>query len=118
MRLRCTPLALVAMLLTLFATTPALAVSKQELETRINNLERKIEGRGLVDMLTQIEQLQRDVQQLRGEIEVQSHTLEDMQRRQRELYLDIDRRLQPLETGQVVQPMAPAGDVPVTAPPP
>jgi tol-pal system protein YbgF len=120
MRLRCTPLALVAMLLTLFAATPALAVSKQELETRINNLERKIEGRGLVDMLTQIEQLQRDVQQLRGEIEVQSHTLEDMQRRQRELYLDIDRRLQPLETGQVVQPqpMAPAGDVPVTAPPP
>ncbi len=118
MRLRCTPLALVAMLLTLFAAMPALAVSKQELETRINNLERKLEGRGLVDMLTQIEQLQRDVQQLRGEIEVQTHTLEDMQRRQRELYLDIDRRMQQLETGQVAQPMAPAADVPVTTAPP
>jgi tol-pal system protein YbgF len=117
MRLRGTPLALVAVLLTLFAATPALAVSKQELETRIDSIERKLEGRGLVDMLTQIEQLQRDVQQLRGEIEVQTHTLEDIQRRQRELYLDIDRRMQQLETGQVAQPMEPAADVPVTAPP-
>jgi tol-pal system protein YbgF len=50
-------------------------------------------------MLNRLEQLQQDVQQLRGEIEVQTHRLEDMQRRQREQYMDIDRRLQSIETG-------------------
>jgi tol-pal system protein YbgF len=121
MRLSCIRPALAAVLLTLFTATPVLAVSKQELEMRIDSLERKVESRSLVDMLNRIEQLQGDVQQLRGEIEVQSHTLEDMQRRQRELYLDIDRRLQQLESGQrgqPIQPLAPSADVPVTAPPP
>jgi len=124
MRMSCIRMALAAVLLGLFTATPALAVSKQELEVRIDSLERKLEGRGLVDMLNRIEQLQGDVQQLRGQIEVQTHTLDDMQRRQRELYLDIDRRLQQLESGQMAQPaqpaqpLAPAADVPMTAAPP
>jgi len=121
MRMSCIRMVLAAVLLGLFTATPALAVSKQELEARIDSLERKLEGRGLVDMLNRIEQLQGDVQQLRGQIEVQTHTLDDMQRRQRELYLDIDRRLQQLESGQMaqpVQPLAPDADVPVTAAPP
>ncbi len=121
MRMSCFRMAVAAVLLGLFTATPALAVSKQELEARIEGLERKLEGRGLVDMLNRIEQLQGDVQQLRGQIEVQTHTLDDMQRRQRELYLDIDRRLQQLESGQMaqpVEPLAPAADVPVTAAPP
>ncbi len=121
MRLRSLRMAPVAVLLTLFTATPALAISKQELATRIDNLERKVESRSLVDMLNRIEQLQMDVQQLRGAIEVQGHTLEDMQRRQREIYLDVDRRLQQLESGQLVQParpLAPGADIPVTAPPP
>ena len=84
---------------------------------RLDSLERKLESRGLLDMLNQIEQLQRDVQQLRGDTEVQAHTLEDIQRRQREQYLDIDRRLQQLETGQPVA--APSGGAaPAVAPVP
>jgi len=81
---------------------------------RLDNLERKVESRGLIDLLNRVDQLQRDVQKLRGDIEVQNHTIEDMQRQQREQYLDIDRRLQLLETGG--QPaMAPAGDMTGTA---
>jgi tol-pal system protein YbgF len=101
------------------AAMPGAAAAASTSE-RLDSLERKLESRGLIDMLNRIEQLQRDVQQLRGNLEVQTHTLEDMQRRQREQYLDIDRRLQQLETGQVAG--TPAGAeapaVPLLMPPP
>jgi tol-pal system protein YbgF len=82
---------------------------------RLDSLERKLDSRGLLDMLNRVEQMQRDIQQLRGDIEVQTHTLKDMQRRSREQYLDIDRRLQQLESGT---PGMPAAVTPPLAPPP
>ncbi len=84
----------------------ASAVSKQELETRIQQLERKLDSRNLVDLLEQVTSLQREVQQLRGDIEVQAHSMESLQKRQRDLYLDIDRRLHRLETGGAQPPAA------------
>ncbi len=99
----------------------ASAVSKGELETRIKQLERKLDSRGLVDLLEQVSNLQSEVRQLRGDIEVQTHNMENLQKRQRDLYLDIDRRLHRLEVGGVQQPAAgteggvPAGAVPVPA---
>lgn len=79
----------------------ASAASKAELEARIEQLERKLDSRSLMDMLDQMTQLQNQVQQLRGDVEVQTHTLEGLQKRQRDLYLDIDRRLHRLEAGGV-----------------
>jgi tol-pal system protein YbgF len=73
-------------------------------DARLDSIERKLDSRGLLEMLNRVEQMQRDIQQLRGEIEVQTHTLENIQRRSREQYLDIDRRLQQLETGQAGTP--------------
>jgi len=62
-----------------------------------------------VNMHDQVTSLQREVQQLRGDIEVQTHTLESLQKRQRDLYLDIDRRLHRMEAGGVeTQSRAPA----------
>ncbi|MEZ5542440.1 MAG: tol-pal system protein YbgF [Pseudomonadota bacterium] len=81
----------------------ALAASVSE---RLDNIERKLDARGLVDMLNRIDQLERDLQQLRGSIELQANTLEEIKRQQREQYMDIDRRLQQLETGQVGLPPA------------
>lgn len=101
---------------------PAQSLADAATNARLDRIERQLESRGLIDMLNQLEQLQRDVQQLRGELEVQAHQSGDMQRRQREQYLDIDRRLQQLETGGVpaasLPPAAPAGAPPVLAPPP
>jgi len=77
---------------------------------RLDRIERQLEGRGLIDLMNQLEKLQGDVQQLRGEIEVQNHRLEDMQRQQKELYLDIDRRLRQTEPEQ---PAGAAGVAPV-----
>jgi len=90
----------------LVAGANASAVSKGELETRIKQLERKLDSRSLVDLLEQVSNLQREVQQLRGDTEVQTHNMESMQKRQRDLYLDIDRRLHRLEVGGVQQPAA------------
>lgn len=71
-------------------------------DARLGRIERQLDARGLVDMSNRIEQLQRDVQQLRGELEVQNHALKEMRRRQKELYLDTDRRLRQLEAAPTV----------------
>lgn len=102
----------ILLLLALVVSANASAVSKAELEARIEQLERKVDSRSLMDLLNQVTELQRQVQTLRGDIEVQAHTLEGMQKRQRDLYLDIDRRLHRLEAGGV---KSQTGDTP-TAP--
>jgi tol-pal system protein YbgF len=89
------------------------AVSKSELENRIQQMERKLDSRSLVDLMDQVKALQREVQQLRGDIEVQAHDMDGLQKRQRDLYLDIDRRLHRLETGGVeTSPAVGAGAAP------
>jgi tol-pal system protein YbgF len=92
---------LVVVALTALPLQTVVAASTKE---RLDNVEHKLESnsRGLLNMLNRIEQMQRDIQQLRGEIELQAHTLEDVQRRSREQYMDIDRRLQQLESGNPV----------------
>ena len=95
-------------------------------DARLDSLERKLDARGLLDMLNRVEQMQQDIQQLRGDIEVQSHALGELQRRSREQYLDIDRRMQQLETGKAgtgkpgaaLPPVAAPDTPPLTAVPP
>ena len=70
------------------------------LEERVSRLERTINSETLVELLQQVERLQQEVQELRGEIEVQAHELSQLKLRQRELYLDIDRRMSNLETSR------------------
>ena len=66
------------------------------LEERVKRLENLLEGQALVEMLMQIEELQKDVQELRGQNETYAHEVEGIKKRQRELYMDIDRRLRQL----------------------
>lgn len=94
--------------------SPVLLADKAT-DARLDSIERKLDSRGLMDMLNRIEEMQRDIQQLRGDIEVQTHTLSEIQRRSREQYLDIDRRLQQLESGQGG---APSASAPALAPVP
>ncbi len=51
-------------------------------------------------MLDVLEQLKLEVSELRGKIEIQTHTLEQLQIKQRDLYTDADSRLQKLETAK------------------
>lgn len=67
------------------------------IEDRINRLERLVNGKGLVDIMVRVESLQSELQNLLGEMELQKHTLDEIKKRQRDLYVDIDRRLLQIE---------------------
>lgn len=90
---------------------------------RVSRLEQIVNSNTLVELLSTVQALQREVQSLRGEVELQGHTLSQLKQRQRELYLDLDRRLQRLESGQeaAAAPVPPGtADAPsmaATAPP-
>lgn len=77
--------------------SPPLVNRGLSLEARVTRLESLLDNQTLVDMMVRLEDLQKDVQQLRGSVEVQTHDLEGIKQRQRDLYLDIDRRLRQLE---------------------
>src|SRR5512147_3066714 len=51
----------------------------------------------LTDLLQQLETLQAEVRNLRGQVEVQANEIERLKTRQRELLADIDRRVGELE---------------------
>lgn len=74
---------------------PALAESP--VEQRVQRLERILDNRVLIDLVQRIDSLQREVRELRGEIEVQRNAIEIMDQRNRDLYIDTDRRLQNIE---------------------
>ena len=80
------------------------------LEQRVAKIERLVESQTLLDMLQRLDALQQEVQQLRGMVEEQGHTMEGLTQRQRELYLDIDRRIRQVEVA--VQASAGAGASP------
>ncbi|VAX03575.1 Cell division coordinator CpoB [hydrothermal vent metagenome] len=78
----------------------ASAKTVKVLEARLARIERRLENRTLVDMALALESLQRENQQLLGQLEEQGYELESLKKRQRDLYLDVDRRLAQLEAAQ------------------
>ncbi len=70
-----------------------LGLRKSPLQARLDRLERIIQGQGLTSLLTQVDQLQREIQRLNGANEELNHQIEQMQKRQREQYLDLDQRI-------------------------
>lgn len=82
------------------ATAQAPVQDNAALGERLSRLERLVNSDTLVELHTTLQALQREVQSLRGEVEMQGHSLSQIKQRQRELYLDLDRRLQRLESGQ------------------
>mgnify|MGYP005850091171 CR=1 FL=1 len=67
------------------------------LQQRVQQLERKLNSQGLLDLLQQVEALQTEIGRLRGQIEVQSHELEQLKEQQRKMFTDVDRRLQRMQ---------------------
>jgi tol-pal system protein YbgF len=93
------------------STSQRLTQVQKQLEDRIAALEAQLKSQGLVDLFNQVEQLKSDVARVRGQIEVLNHELEQAQKRQRDLYIDLDSRLRKLEGG-------PGASVPPPAPSP
>jgi tol-pal system protein YbgF len=91
------------------------------LEQRVVTLERRLGNLGLADVVLTLQRLQQEVQQLRGEIELQNHTVDALKKQQRDLYLDLDGRISRLQKAPAAvapQPVAPmtSVEVPVVAP--
>lgn len=112
-------LRLPALLLAALSAAPsALPAASTELPlpTRVERLEKLLAAKGLVDLLQQVEQLQQEVRALRGEIENQAYTIDQLRNSQRDTYTDIDSRLARLEQGGVAA-VAP-GVIPALSDPP
>lgn len=63
----------------------------------------------IYELLGRLEQLQSEVQQLRGMVEEQAQTIADLERKQSNMYSDLDERIQLLSSGtQPAQPAATA----------
>ncbi|HUL83007.1 MAG TPA: YbgF trimerization domain-containing protein, partial [Gammaproteobacteria bacterium] len=71
-----------------------------DLEARMLRIEKIVENQSLIELANQLEQLRSENAALRGEIEKLRYDTDNSASRQRELYVDIDRRLQSLEQAQ------------------
>jgi len=110
-------LSVAAVLLTL----PAVATSQstKNLEQRVAKMERMLDSGTLLKLLQSVEELKNEVRELRGQLEQQQNSLSQVTDRQRELYLDVDRRLQRMAAGGVAAGVAPGSNTasgPGTAP--
>lgn len=66
----------------------------------------------LADLFIQMQQLQQEVQSLRGLVEQQAHELETLKQQQKDNYIDLDRRIGALSaTAAAAPPVAPASPV-------
>jgi tol-pal system protein YbgF len=99
--------------------SPAPAVRPTTVEGRLARVERLLDSGALVEMATRLEQLQSELQKLRGDVELHGRDLEVIKQRQRDLYLDIDRRLRRAEVGNAAPQVAPSAppSAAVTPPP-
>ncbi|CAB1277443.1 tol-pal system protein YbgF [Candidatus Nitrosacidococcus tergens] len=74
------------------------AGANANLAQRVQHLENIIQGQGLSKLLTQLNQLESEVRQLQGENENLQYEIENLKNKQRELYVDLDRRIESLNT--------------------
>ncbi|MCP4187718.1 MAG: tol-pal system protein YbgF [Gammaproteobacteria bacterium] len=79
----------------------------------VKKMSRLMDNRAMLELMQTVDELASEISLLRGELEQQSHDIGEIKKRQRELYLDIDRRLRGLESRAVTQ--APSVD-PVEVP--
>ena len=88
-----------------------------DMEARLLRIERVLENESLVALAGDINALRSEVQALLGQVETLQFELEGQGERSRNLYVDLDSRLQALEAAQermASMPAAPSG-VPVAA---
>ena len=82
---------------------------------RIQRIEESVRNIGVVELLRQIDALNAEIARLRGQMEVLANQNDQLQKRQRDFYLDIDSRLKRLEGGAQPSAAAPAA---IASPPP
>ncbi|MFC3093354.1 tol-pal system protein YbgF [Alteromonas sediminis] len=105
-------------------TQSAIGQNVGSLEDRVAVLERIIKSRTTMQqrLQQQLDTMQGEVDELRGAVELHTNQLEKVLQRQRELYLEIDKRVEALKqaetanAGSVTTPVANTGGVATTQP--
>lgn len=71
-----------------------------DMEARLIRIERVLENDSIIQLAGQLDELRNETQLLRGEIETLQFSMDNASEGQRNLYLDLDNRLQALEANQ------------------
>lgn len=96
-----------------------MADTQRALEQRIGELEAQARNRSIIDLFNQVETLKTEFARLRGQIELLQNEMENTQKRQRDLYVDLDGRMRKMEA-QLAEQAARAAQAAIaaaTAPP-
>jgi tol-pal system protein YbgF len=111
----------ISFLCTFLLLLPAIAIAgtREDIETlqtgqteliqRLERIETLLQNQGLVEMMQQLQSLQTELQELRGDVEKHTNELERLQKRQQDLYLDLERQLNDMQLQSNVLP-APGGN--------
>jgi tol-pal system protein YbgF len=99
---------------TLTPTEDPVYLKMTDLEARLIRIERVVENESLIQLASELDRLRTETTALRGEIETLRFETEGSAGRQRDLYVDVDQRLQALEQAQSRAAVAPP---PSAAPP-
>ena len=74
--------------------TPVYEPEINNVDKRLEKIEKQLNNSALLEMLESLESLKTEINTLRGEIEVQGYTIDQLKQKQRDLYTDLDRRLE------------------------
>ena len=79
-------------------------------ESRIGRLEAAVQkNEQLLNLLKEVESLKAEIAKLRGDAEVQTHLIETLEKRQKDLYVDLDNRVTELTKAATAVPPAKNG---------
>ena len=98
----------VCLLHTAGAYAQAPVVDARDLDERLKRIERLFGSESLFKLFDEVESLGTEVRELRGQLEAQSHRIDQLEERQRTLYLDADQRLQRIESAAPTQTASPS----------
>jgi len=79
-----------------------------ELERRLQSIERVVQNQSLVNLTQQVNSVERRGDEMQGRVEELEHSSESALERQRQLYVDLDSRMQELEASIQAQNSASA----------
>jgi len=71
-----------------------------DIEARMIRIEKIVNNQSLIELANQLDQLRSETAALRGDIEQLRHDTDSSASRQKELYVDVDKRLQSLEQAE------------------
>lgn len=96
--------ALAGIMLFAWSAASLATASNKELEARANDIDARLAAveranQTLVQLQQQIEAMRQELRTLRGQVDEARHEIEGLQRQQRDLYSDLDRRLLLIENG-------------------